>query len=108
MSVQRSRGRNVPPEVYREYVAARRRLIIPLAGLVSGAYLLLVGLASFTSVLDGALIGSFTWAYAVAFVQFLIAVIVVFVYRRRMEVLDTMLHGGDDRPDTVVTKGAAA
>ncbi|CAA0105141.1 Uncharacterised protein [Mycolicibacterium vanbaalenii] len=77
-----------PESAYRETARRRHRLQISLVTLVLGYYFATVTCVNFTSILDGAAVGTITWAYVVTYSQFVVAVIVTIVYRNRIGAIE--------------------
>jgi uncharacterized membrane protein (DUF485 family) len=73
---------------YRESASKRKQLVVTLVPVVVGYYFAMIVIVNFTTWLDGYAIGSVSWAYVVAFSQFVMAVAVTLIYRSRMEAIE--------------------
>ncbi|CAN3131192.1 DUF485 domain-containing protein [Mycobacterium sp. smrl_JER01] len=77
-----------PESAYRATAIRRQRLQLSLVAVVLGYYFATVICVNFTSILDGAAVGAITWAYVVTYSQFVVAVIVTIVYRKRIGAIE--------------------
>lgn len=75
----------------------RKALVLPLTLLVLVSYFTLVLLTNFTSVLDKVVGGTMSLAYIVAYIMFIVVLVVTTVYRSKMNAVDD---------DDVVAEGA--
>lgn len=73
---------------YDEMSRVRRRIVLPLAIVSGGYYLLMNALANFTSLLDGIPVAGLSWAYIFGFSQMLVSAVVVLIYRSQVRAVD--------------------
>jgi uncharacterized membrane protein (DUF485 family) len=77
-------------ESFRELVRQKRAFLVPTVIFTILFFIMLPTLTIFTTVLNGKVVGTITWAYLYAFAQFFLAWIVTFIYWRKADRFDEL------------------
>ena len=77
-------------ESFRELVRQKRAFLVPTVIFTILFFIMLPILTIFTTVLNGKVVGTITWAYLYAFAQFFLAWIVTFIYWRKADRFDEL------------------